>query len=697
MKEGRSRMADFRMQAPYPPAGDQPTAIEALTEQLQTGAPASVLLGVTGSGKTATMAWTIERLQRPTLVIAHNKTLAAQLAGEFREFFPDNAVEYFVSYYDYYQPEAYIAASDTYIEKDTLRNDEIDKLRHSATTALFERRDVIVVASVSCIYGLGSPEDYRDLVCSLRVGAERPRHQILRKLIDIQYKRNDMDLKRGCFRVRGDVIEIYPAGSTERAIRVELWGDEISRLSEIDTLTGEVLGERQHVMIYPATHYVTASEKMQRAADSIEAELNQRLAELRANDQLLEAQRLEQRTRYDLEMMREVGFCSGIENYSRHLTGRSPGEPPYTLIDFFPKDFLCIIDESHQTVPQIGAMYEGDRSRKLELVKYGFRLPSALDNRPLTFAEFEQRIGQTVFVSATPADYELRRAGGRVVEQIVRPTGLLDPEVEVRPTRGQIDDLLGEIRDRVARGHRVLVTTLTKKMAEQLTDYLREVGVRVRYLHSEVDTLERMLIIRDLRLGAFDVLVGINLLREGLDLPEVSLVAILDADKEGYLRSERSLIQTMGRAARHLEGRVILYADRITDSMRRAMDETERRRRIQHAHNIEQGITPRSVQKAVREVIEATRPVTEVEVERAGGRSLADVSAREMPALIDKLRKEMREAAKQLDFERAAELRDALIELEARRDGRTPQGKPSGTPKARAAADARRSRRRAGA
>ena len=692
-------MPEFRMRAPYAPAGDQPAAIESIVGHLEGGAPGTVLLGVTGSGKTATMAWTIERLQRPTLVIAHNKTLAAQLAGEFREFFPDNAVEYFVSYYDYYQPEAYIASSDTYIEKDTLRNDEIDKLRHSATMALFERRDVIVVASVSCIYGLGSPEDYRDLVCSLRVGSEHPRQKILRKLVDIQYKRNDMELKRGCFRVRGDVIEIYPAGSTERAIRVELWGDEITRLVEMDTLTGEVVAERTHVAVYPATHYVTASEKMQRAADSIEAELNARLAEFRAHDQLLEAQRLEQRTRYDLEMMREVGFCSGIENYSRHLTGRKPGEPPYTLLDFFPKDFLCIVDESHQTIPQIGAMYEGDRSRKLELVKYGVRLPSALDNRPLTFAEFEERIAQALFVSATPADYELRRASGRIVEQIVRPTGLLDPEVETRPTRGQIDDLLGEIRDRVARGHRVLVTTLTKKMAEQLTDYLREVGVRVRYLHSEVDTLERMLIIRDLRLGAFDVLVGINLLREGLDLPEVSLVAILDADKEGYLRSERSLIQTMGRAARHLEGRVILYADRITDSMRRAMDETERRRRIQDTYNREHGVTPRSVQKAVRDVLQASRSAEEAQVAGAPGRPLAEVSAREMPALMDKLRKEMREAAKQLDFERAAELRDALIELEARRDGREAPARPksAGTPKARAAADARRSRRRAGA
>ncbi len=666
------------MRAPFPPAGDQPAAIARITAALEAGTPASVLLGVTGSGKTATMAWTIERLQRPTLVIAHNKTLAAQLAGEFREFFPDNAVEYFVSFYDYYQPEAYIASTDTYIEKDTLRNDEIDKLRHSATMALFERRDVIVVASVSCIYGLGSPEDYRDLVLSLRLGQERPRRQILRKLVDIQYRRNDVDLARGCFRVRGDVLEIQPAGASERAIRVELSGDEVTRLSEIDTLTGEVLGERQHVAIYPATHYVTAAEKMERALGTIEAELQERLAELRAHDGLLEAQRLEQRTRYDLEMMREVGFCSGIENYSRHLTGRRPGEPPYTLLDFFPRDFLCIIDESHQSIPQIGAMYQGDRSRKSELVKYGFRLPSALDNRPLQFSEFEERVPQALFVSATPAEYELRRSSGVVIEQIVRPTGLLDPEVEVRGTRGQIDDLVGEIRTRVARKQRVLVTTLTKRMAEQLTDYLRELGIAVRYLHAEVDTLERMVIIRDLRLGAFDVLVGINLLREGLDLPEVSLVAILDADKEGYLRSERSLIQTMGRAARHLEGRVILYADRVTDSMARAMAETERRRGIQSAYNVEHGVTPRSVVKPVRDLIEATRAVSE---EKAGQAAAlrGDVPTRELPALIERLRKEMRAAAKELDFERAAELRDALIELESRRDGRGPSSATGGT------------------
>ena len=680
-------MPEFRLCAPYAPAGDQPKAIERIVSAFEARAPATVLLGVTGSGKTATMAWVIERLRRPTLVIAHNKTLAAQLAGEFREFFPDNAVEYFVSYYDYYQPEAYIASSDTYIEKDTLRNEEIDKLRHSATAALLERRDVIVVASVSCIYGLGSPEDYRDLVLSLRVGAQYPRQSILHKLVDIQYRRNDMELRRGHFRVRGDVLEIYPAGFTERAVRVELWGDEVSRLTEIDTLTGEVLAERAHVAIYPATHYVTAKEKMERAAASIEAELGARLGELRAQDQLLEAQRLEQRTRYDLEMIREVGFCSGIENYSRHLTGRRPGEPPYTLLDFFPPDFLCIVDESHQTVPQIGAMYAGDRSRKLELVKYGFRLPSALDNRPLTFAEWEERIGRVLFVSATPAEYELGRAAGRVVEQIVRPTGLLDPEVEVRPTRGQIDDLVTRIRERVSRKQRVPVTTLTKKMAEQLTDYLREQGIAVRYLHSEVDTLERMVIIRDLRLGQFDVLVGINLLREGLDLPEVGLVAILDADKEGYLRSQRALIQTMGRAARNLEGRVILYADRITDSMRAAMEETQRRRQIQAEFNVRHGITPRTVVKPVRDVLEAARAVAGGPAKEPAG---AEVAVEDIPAVLQKLRTEMREAAKRLEFERAAELRDAILELEARQD--LPGARPAGEGRRRAAGRAGRPR-----
>jgi excinuclease ABC subunit B len=664
--------ASFRMSATFQPAGDQPRAVREISEEFSQDARGVVLLGVTGSGKTATMAWTIEQLQRPTLVIAHNKTLAAQLAGEFKEFFPDNAVEYFVSYYDYYQPEAYIAATDTYIEKDTLRNEEIEKLRHSATTALFERRDVIVVASVSCIYGLGSPEDYRDLVVSLRVGQERRREEILRKLVDIQYKRNDLTLERGRFRVAGDVLEIYPASSTDRAIRVQMWDDRIERMSEIDTLTGEVLGTRDHVAIYPATHYVTAREKMERAVVSIEAELEERLRELRDRDMLLEAQRLEQRTRYDLEMMREVGFCSGIENYSRHLTGRAAGQPPYTLLDFFPKDFFCIIDESHQTVPQIGAMYEGDRSRKLELVRYGFRLPSALDNRPLTFAEFEERVGQTLYVSATPAEYEKRRSQ-RIVEQIVRPTGLLDPEVVVRPIRGQIDDLIGEVRVRVGRGQRVLVTTLTKKMAEQLTDYMRELGIRVRYLHSEVDTLERMVIVRDLRLGVFDVLVGINLLREGLDLPEVGLVAILDADKEGYLRSERSLIQTMGRAARNAEGMVILYADRMTGSMQAAIGETRRRREIQAAHNREHGITPTSIVKPVRDVLEATHAAAPAEETDVGAEATRRMSARELAATIEKARKEMRDAARMLEFERAAELRDLIVELEARRSDAPPR------------------------
>ena len=684
-------MAEFRVRAPFAPSGDQPEAISGLSAGLGRGDPAAVLLGVTGSGKTATVAWVVERLQRPTLVIAHNKTLAAQLAGEFREFFPDNAVEYFVSYYDYYQPEAYIPSSDTYIEKDAQRNDEIDKMRHSATSALLERRDVIVVASVSSIFGLGSPQDYRDLVLSLRVGQEYPRQRILRKLVDIQYRRNDLEVQRGCFRVRGDVIEIQPAGSGDQAIRVELDGDRVQRLSEVDTLTGEVVGLRQHVAIYPATHYVTGRDRRLQAAEAIEVELDQRLAELRGADRLLEAQRLEQRTRYDLEMLREVGFCSGIENYSRHLTGRAPGEPPFTLLDFFPEDFLCVVDESHQTMPQIAAMYAGDRSRKLQLVEYGFRLPSALDNRPLTFAEFEARVRQALYVSATPAAYEVERAGAAgVVEQIVRPTGLIDPAVEVRPTQGQVDDLLAEIRGRVARQERVLITTLTKKMAEQLTEYLREAGVAVRYLHSEIDTLERMVIVRDLRLGAFDVLVGINLLREGLDLPEVSLVAILDADKEGFLRSERSLIQTMGRAARHVHGQVLLYADRETAAMAAAIRETGRRRNIQTEYNRVHGVTPRSVVKPVRDVLEATRAPDAAPGLPTG----ADVPARELPALIDRLRTEMRAAARDLHFERAAELRDALIELEARRDGRSAGGgvKPRSTAGARPAR-ARQARR----
>ncbi|MBT9259162.1 MAG: excinuclease ABC subunit UvrB [Clostridiales bacterium] len=658
-------MPPFRMKAPFAPAGQQPQAVEEVVGHFRRGAHHVVLLGVTGSGKTAVMSWVIEKLQRPTLVIAPNKILAAQLTSEFKAFFPDNAVEYFVSYYDYYQPEAYIAQTDTYIEKDASRNDEIDKLRHSATMALFERRDVIIVASVSCIYGLGSPEDYSSLVLSLRLGAEKSRREIIRKLVDLQYQRNDLELDRGRFRVRGDVIEVWPIGSGERALRIEMFGDEIERLVEFDPFTGKDLAENRHYAIYPASHYLTSPEKMERAIASIEAELEERLAELRREGKLLEAQRLEQRTRYDLEMLREVGYCSGIENYSRHLTGRAPGQPPYTLLDFFPDDFLVIIDESHQTIPQLRAMYEGDRSRKEELVKYGFRLPSALDNRPLKFEEFEQKVRDVLYVSATPGPYELRKADA-VVELIVRPTGLLDPEVEVRPTRGQMDDLIHEIRLRVAKNQRVLVTTLTKKMAEELTDYLREHGIRVRYMHSDVETLERMAIIRDLRLGVFDVLVGINLLREGLDLPEVSLVAILDADKEGYLRSERSLIQTIGRAARNVEGKAILYADTITPSMEAAIRETERRRAIQKAFNEAHGITPRTVEKAVRDVIENTRDLTR-EMAMELPVDLQNLKPKDIPKWVKKLEKEMKEAARHLEFERAALLRDMIRELEAAR------------------------------
>ncbi|BCV20169.1 excinuclease ABC subunit UvrB [Moorella sp. Hama-1] len=659
-------MPPFVLKSDFAPRGDQPRAIAALVEGLKKGYRHQTLLGATGTGKTFTMAQVIQAVQRPTLVLAPNKTLAAQLCGEFREFFPDNAVEYFVSYYDYYQPEAYVPQTDTYIEKDSSINDEIDKLRHSATAALFERRDVIIVASVSCIYGLGSPEDYSTLMLSLREGQEYDRDAILRKLVDIQYSRNDYDFKRGTFRAHGDVIEIFPASFTEKAIRVEMFGDEVERLLEIDTLTGEILGQRRHVAIFPASHYVVAEDKMERALKSIEAELAERLEELRRQGKLLEAQRLEQRTNFDLEMMREVGFCKGIENYSRHLTGRAPGEPPYTLLDYFPDDFLLMIDESHVTVPQIGGMYEGDRSRKTTLVEYGFRLPSALDNRPLTFAEFSRHIRQVVYVSATPGPYELEHSQ-QVVEQIIRPTGLVDPEVLVRPVKGQIDDLLAEIHRRVEKKQRVLVTTLTKRMAEDLTDYLREAGLKVRYMHSDIGAIERMEIIRDLRLGVFDVLVGINLLREGLDLPEVSLVAILDADKEGFLRSERSLIQTIGRAARNAEGQVIMYADTITDSMRRAISETNRRRRIQLEYNRQHGIIPRTISKPVREVLEATR-VAEgpAKYEAPGDREhkkKPKLSKREMRSLISQLEKEMRAAAKQLEFERAAELRDAILEL----------------------------------
>ncbi|AGL03561.1 excinuclease ABC subunit UvrB [Desulfoscipio gibsoniae] len=653
----------FELKSSYAPRGDQPRAINELVEGLGDGLKHQTLLGVTGSGKTYTMAQVIQRVQRPALVLAHNKTLAAQLCSEFKEFFPNNAVEYFVSYYDYYQPEAYIPHTDTYIEKDSSVNDEIDKLRHSATCALFERRDVIIVASVSCIYGLGDPEQYSTLVLSLRRGAEYDRDAVLRRLVDIQYERNDVNFTRGTFRVRGDVVEIFPAGNSERAIRVDFFGDEIERLLEFDVLTGEITGERQHVSVFPASHYAISRERMDIAVARIEEELERRLAELRGREKLLEAQRLEQRTRYDIEMMREMGFCNGIENYSRHLTGREPGQPPYTLLDYFPDDFLMFIDESHVSIPQVRAMYAGDRSRKESLVEHGFRLPSAFDNRPLTFEEFEERLGQVIYVSATPGPYEQEHSG-QVVEQIIRPTGLVDPELFVRPTRGQIDDLIGEINQRVARQERVLITTLTKKMAEDLTDYLRESGIRVRYMHSEVHTIERMEIIRDLRLGTFDVLVGINLLREGLDLPEVSLVAILDADKEGYLRSERSLIQTIGRAARNVNGQVILYADKITDSMAKAIGETERRRKLQTEYNLVHGITPQTVRKAVHSVIEATR-VTEtpavynVAIDAKNGK----LSKKEIKKLLTRLEKEMQEAARRLEFEQAAQLRDAIIEL----------------------------------
>ncbi|MBX6353069.1 MAG: excinuclease ABC subunit UvrB [Thermoflavifilum sp.] len=659
MKETGGR---FQLVSEYEPKGDQPEAIEQLVDGVQRGLRHQILLGVTGSGKTFTMANVIARLNRPTLVIAHNKTLAAQLAAEFREFFPHNAVEYFVSYYDYYQPEAYIPATDTYIEKDAKINDEIDKLRHSATASLLERNDVIVVASVSAIYGLGDPDEYRDHVLSLRQGAVRSRDYILRKLVDMQYERNDINFQRGTFRVRGDVIEIFPASRTEQAIRIELFGDEIERITEINVVTGEILGTREHVGIFPASHYVTSRERLERAIVRIREELAERLAELRAQGKLLEAQRLEQRTNYDIEMMLEMGFCSGIENYSRHLEGRAAGEPPHTLLDYFPPGFLTFIDESHQTLPQIQAMYGGDRTRKETLIEHGFRLPSAADNRPLTFEEFEQRIGQVIYVSATPGPYELEHQE-RLVEQIIRPTGLLDPEIFVRPTKGQIDDLVGEINLRIRRNERVLVTTLTKKMAEDLTDYLKELGIKVRYLHSDIKTIERMVILRDLRLGVFDVLVGINLLREGLDLPEVSLVAILDADKEGFLRAERSLIQTIGRAARNANGQVIMYADKITESMRIAIDETERRRRKQMEYNKKHGITPQTVQKAVRDVIEAVKAAEEKSEYVTLAERALSMSAKERRQLIAKLEQEMRQAAKDLQFERAAELRDLIIEL----------------------------------
>ena len=666
-------MGVFKLKSSYRPQGDQPRAIEQLAEGINRGLKHQTLLGVTGSGKTFTMANVIERVGRPTLVIAHNKTLAAQLCSEFREFFPDNAVEYFVSYYDYYQPEAYIPHTDTYIEKDASINDEIEKLRHSATSALFERRDVIIVASVSAIYGLGSPDKYRDQVVSLRTGMEKTREEVIRQLVAIQYERNDINLERSRFRVRGDVLEIYPAYYTERAVRVEFFGDEIERIREFDTLTGDVLCEREHVAIFPASHFVTPQDILEEAIVDIRLELEERLAVLRKENKLLEAQRLEQRTKFDLEMMSELGYCSGIENYSRHLDRRPPGSRPYTLLDYFPRDYLLLIDESHRTLPQIRGMYAGDRSRKELLEDYGFRLPSALDNRPLTFAEFENLVSQVVYVSATPGPYELEHSE-QVVEQIIRPTGLVDPEVIVRPVKGQIDDLYGEIRERVAKRERVLVTTLTKRMAEDLTDYLRELGLKVRYLHSEINTLERMEIIRDLRLGVFDVLVGINLLREGLDLPEVSLVAILDADKEGFLREERSLIQTIGRAARNINGKVIMYADTVTESMRRAISETERRRRLQMEYNKKYNITPATVRKAVREVIEATRPVSKELPVYLDREKLKSLGAGQFKKVLENLEKDMKEAARNLEFERAAELRDILFELRRSRGERKANG-----------------------
>ncbi|MDO6355225.1 excinuclease ABC subunit UvrB [Caloramator sp. CAR-1] len=651
-------MGEFKIVSKFKPTGDQPEAIEKLVDGILRGDRCQTLLGVTGSGKTFTMANIIERVQKPTLVIAHNKTLAAQLCNEFREFFPNNAVEYFVSYYDYYQPEAYVPQSDTYIEKDASINDEIDKLRHSATSALFERRDVIIVASVSCIYGLGDPFEYKNLVLSLRVGMEKDRDDVLRKLIDIQYQRNDIDFHRGTFRVRGDVVEIFPASSNEKAIRVEFFGDEIDRICEIDFLTGEILAERNHVSIYPASHYATSKEKIERAIESIERELEERYKELMDNGKLLEAQRLMQRTKYDIEMLREVGYCTGIENYSRHFDGRQPGQPPYTLLDYFPDDYLLFIDESHVTIPQLRAMYGGDKSRKDNLVEYGFRLPSAYDNRPLKFNEFERKINQVIFVSATPAEYEIKNST-QVVEQIIRPTGLVDPEIIVRPVKGQIDDLIGEISKTIERGFRVLVTTLTKRMAEDLTSYLKEAGIKVRYLHSDIDTIERMKIIRDLRLGEFDVLVGINLLREGLDIPEVALVAILDADKEGFLRSQTSLIQTIGRAARNAESKVIMYADTITDSMKRAIDETNRRRKIQMEYNKKHGITPKTIIKPVFEVIEATKPVEIKDI---------DLNEENKELLIKNIEEQMHKAAKELDFERAAKLRDLLFKLKKEKE-----------------------------
>ena len=661
----------FRLESKYQPTGDQPSAIAQLCEGLGRGEHEQTLLGVTGSGKTFTMAKLIERVQKPTLVIAHNKTLAAQLASEFKAFFPENYVGYFVSYYDYYQPEAYIASTDTYIEKDASINDEIDELRHSATCSLFERRDVIVVASVSCIYGLGSPESYHEMVLSLHKGQTCDRDEILRKLVTMQYERNDIAFERGRFRVRGDVIEVFPAGYNNRAVRIELFGDEVDRILEFDVLTGEIYGERTHSMVFPASHYVTSREDLETAMQTIEAEMEDQVRYFEGKNKLIEAQRIAQRTHYDLEMMQEMGYCSGIENYSRHLTQRKAGEAPYTLLDYFPEDFMIVIDESHVTLPQLRAMYAGDRSRKESLVENGFRLPSAFDNRPLRFEEFVERINQIIYVSATPAKYELGEAQ-QVVQQIIRPTGLLDPEIEVRPLAGQMDDLLGEIKKRAEINERVLVSTLTKKMAENLTEYFKEMGIRVRYLHSDIATIERAEIIRDLRAGEFDVLVGINLLREGLDMPEVSLVAILDADKEGFLRSDTSLIQTSGRAARNASGRVIMYADRITDSMQRAMDETERRRAVQDAYNKEHGIVPTTISKPVKALIETTLVAEKSASYTAGDGKKKKLSKKEKESLLKSLTQEMKMASRALEFERAAELRDMIFELEG-------NGTPKGT------------------
>lgn len=651
---------EFQLQSEYSPTGDQPQAIEKLVKGFQEGNQFQTLLGVTGSGKTFTMANVIQKIQKPTLIIAHNKTLAAQLYGEFKEFFPDNAVEYFVSYYDYYQPEAYVPSTDTYIEKDSAINDEIDKLRHSATAALSEREDVIIVASVSCIYGLGSPIDYKEMVISLRPGMIKDRDEVIHKLIEIQYDRNDMDFRRGTFRVRGDVLEIFPANSGSEAYRVEFFGDEVERITEIDTLTGEIRAELSHIVVFPASHYVVSKEKMEHAAAAILAELKEQVSYFKSEDKLLEAQRISERTNFDVEMMKETGFCSGIENYSRHLTGSKEGEPPSTLIDFFAEDFLIIVDESHITLPQVRGMYAGDRSRKSTLVSYGFRLPSALDNRPLNFPEFESKINQMLFVSATPSVYEAEHELLRV-EQIIRPTGLLDPEIDVRPVEGQIDDLVSEVNKEIQKKNKVLITTLTKRMAEDLTDYMREIGIRIKYLHSDIDTLERSEIIRDMRLDVFDVLVGINLLREGLDIPEITLVAIIDADKEGFLRSQTSLIQTVGRAARNSEGHVIMYADRITDSMRVAIEETNRRRAIQQQYNEEHGITPTTIKKSVRDLIAISKAA--IETDKGFTKDPESMDAKELEKLSKELTKKMHQAAAELNFEEAAKLRDRMVQI----------------------------------